>query len=100
MERRRNCSSNEDSSVDMPVTGRVRVLVTYTRHGLDPQPNDLVALEAFARRSVIQASCRPLLPPLLPMRVLQERHGFLLVEYSMGSTTSYYAIASQCRLCH
>jgi hypothetical protein len=33
-------------------TGEVRVLVSYAPNGISPQPNDLVALEAFARRSL------------------------------------------------
>jgi hypothetical protein len=64
-------------------TGEVRVLVSYVPNGMDPQPNDLVALEAFARRSLKQSSCRPNLPPLQPLKVLQERGGYLLVEYRM-----------------
>jgi hypothetical protein len=64
-------------------TGQIRVLVSYTPNGLNPQPNDLVALEAFARRSTARSSCMPVLPPLQPLRVLQEHGGYLLVEYRM-----------------
>lgn len=64
-------------------TGQIRVLVSYSPSGLDPQPNDLVALEAFARTSAAGSSCTPVLPPLQPLRVLQEHGGYLLVEYQM-----------------
>lgn len=64
-------------------TGEVRVLVSYVPNGLNPQPNDLVALEAFARRNAAYSSCLPVMPPLQPLKVLQERGGYLLVEYRM-----------------
>ena len=64
-------------------TGEVRVLVSYTPHGISPQPNDLVALEAFARRSLEYSSCLPVMPPMQPLKVLQEQGGYLLVEYRM-----------------
>lgn len=72
-------------SPDKEITGQVRVLVSYTPHGLDPRPNDLVALEAFSRRSMLRASCRPMLPPLLPLKVLQVSDDgvWLLCEYGM-----------------
>jgi hypothetical protein len=76
---------DKNTSEDQQETGRVRVLVSYTPHGLDPQPHDLVALEAVARRSSMRASCRPTLSqPLMPMRVLQVRENYLLCEYNMN----------------
>lgn len=68
------------------VTGRVRVLVSYTPNGLEPQPNDLVALEAFARRSMLRSSCRPILPPLMPLKVLQVHDDWFLCEYTLFGT--------------
>jgi len=65
------------------VTGSVRVLVSYQPYGLEPQAHDVVALEAFARRNPATATCRPLLPPLLPMTVLERRGAYLLAEYSL-----------------
>jgi hypothetical protein len=64
-------------------TGQVRVLVSYQPHGLTPQPNDLVALEAFARRSLAKSSCLPVLAPLQPLKVLQTSGDYLLVEYRL-----------------
>lgn len=64
-------------------TGEVRVLISYVPNGLNPQPNDLVALEAFARRNSQHSSCLPVIPPLQPLKVLQERGCYLLVEYRM-----------------
>jgi hypothetical protein len=61
-------------------TGRVRIMLQYTPHGLTPQPQDLVAFEAFARPRA-DSSVSPILPPLQPMRVLQTRGAWLLVEY-------------------
>ena len=66
------------------ITGRVRVLVSYDANGLEPQQHDIVALECFARRSTRRTTCRPLLPPLLPLTVLERRGSYLLVEYRMG----------------
>jgi hypothetical protein len=63
--------------------GMVRVLVSYQPHGMEPQPNDVVAMEAFARRNPSTSSCRPLVPPLMPL-VVRERQGpYLLVEYPL-----------------
>jgi len=64
-------------------TGEVRILISYTPYGLDPQQDDIVALEAFARRSLTRSSCTPLVHPLQPLKVLQKAGGFLLVEYHM-----------------
>jgi hypothetical protein len=76
---------NADSSTS---TGKVRILVSYTPYGLEPQPKDIVALEAFARRSLAQSLSRPLVPPLYPMRVLERRGPYLLVEYSTTAPPS------------
>lgn len=67
-----------------PCTGMVRVLVSYQPHGLEPQPKDIVALEAFARRSPWHNSCSPLLPPLKPLTVLDRRGAYLLCEYELA----------------
>jgi len=67
-------------------TGRVRVLVSYQPYGLEPQPKDIVALECFARRHPAQASCRPLLPPLLPLTVLERRGAYILAEYTLPAS--------------
>lgn len=64
-------------------TGRVRVLISYEPNGLTPSPNDIVALEGFARRSARFSSCRPLLPPLQPLKVLAVRGSYLQVQYVM-----------------
>lgn len=63
-------------------TGRVRLLVSYEPHGMEPQPKDIVALEAFARRDPRSSSCRPVLPPLAPYEVLERRGVFLLCRYT------------------
>lgn len=64
-------------------TGKVRLLVSYQPHGLEPQPRDVIALEAFARRPP-SSSCRPLIPPLMPLVVLERRGPFLLAEYTLA----------------
>ena len=71
------------SSSSSAITGMVRVLVSYQPHGLEPQPHDIVALEAFARRSTSKSSCRPLLSPLQPLTVLERRGAYLLCEYQL-----------------
>jgi len=71
-----------DSAASEKETGRVRVLVSYQPNGIQPQHNDLVALEAFARLAR-DSSIGPVLPPLQPMRVLQTRGSFILVEYHL-----------------
>lgn len=63
-------------------TGQVRLLVSYEPHGIEPQPKDIVALEAFARRSPRTSSCRPVLPPLAPYEVVERRGVFLLCRYT------------------
>lgn len=79
--------SNPDES--NAVTGMVRVLVSYQPAGLEPQPKDIVALEAFARRNHPAATtCRPLLQPLMPMTVLDRRGAYLLCEYNLPSLSS------------
>lgn len=65
-----------------PVTGMVRILASYQPHGLDPQVKDVIALEAFARRNPATSSCRPVLPPLMPLTVLERRGNFVLAAYS------------------
>lgn len=63
-------------------TGHVRLLVSYEPHGMEPQPKDIVALEAFARRCASTSSCRPVIPPLAPYTVLERRGVFLLCRYT------------------
>lgn len=69
-----------------PSTGMVRVLVSYSPAGIEPHEKDIVALEAFARRNPSTSSCRPLLPPLRPLTVIERRGAFLLCEYSLSDT--------------
>ena len=65
------------------ITGMVRVLVSYIPNGLDPEKNDIVALESFARRDPTISSCIPILPPLQPLTVLDRRGPYVLCEYSL-----------------
>jgi len=66
------------------VTGMVRVLVSYRPHGLEPQKHDVVALESFARRNPSTCSIRPIIPPLMPLTVLDRRGPYLLLEYLLA----------------
>ena len=68
--------------------GRVRVLISFRPNGMDPQQNDVVALESFARRPLLRSSCAPILPPLLPMTVKEVRGCYLLVEYQFPVETT------------
>jgi hypothetical protein len=65
------------------VMGRVRVLVTYQPNGMEPQQNDFVALEAFARQNLRTATCHAVIPPLHPLHVLEVSGPWLLVEYRL-----------------
>jgi hypothetical protein len=65
------------------IRGRVRILVTYHPYGMNPQQHDIVALEVFARQNLASASCNSILPPLLPMTVLEVCEPWLLVEYNL-----------------
>jgi hypothetical protein len=65
------------------IMGRVRILVTYHPHGHNPQQHDIVALEAFARQHLQTSTCNSVLPPLLPMHVLEVSEPWLLVEYTL-----------------
>ena len=70
-------------------TGRVRVFVSYEPYGMEPQTNDVVALECFARRHWPSTSCRPTLyPPLQPMRVLDRRGPYLLLATATTRATT------------
>lgn len=78
-----------DSNDPPAVTGMVRVLVSYQPVGLEPQPKDIVALEAFARRNHPAATtCRPLLQPLMPLTVVDRRGAYLLCEYNLPGSSS------------
>ena len=66
---------------DNRVTGKIRILASYEPYGLEPQPKDVVALEAFARRNPLTSSCRSLLSPLMPLTVLEKRGAYILAEY-------------------
>jgi len=67
-------------------TGRVRVLVSYEPNGMDPRRGDVAALECFARRNPSKSSCRILIPPLSPLRVLDVVGSHCLVEYDLPSS--------------
>lgn len=71
-----------NSHATSSITGMVRVIVTYEPHGLEPMPRDIIALECFARRSNVHNSCRPLLPPLMPLQVIDRRSSYILAEYT------------------
>jgi hypothetical protein len=79
----------QETETPPAVTGMVRVLISYQPIGLDPQPKDIIAMEAFARRNPADNSCRPVLPPLMPLTVIERRGAYLLCEYRlMANTTS------------
>ncbi|CAJ1957232.1 unnamed protein product [Cylindrotheca closterium] len=74
----------KDGSADcVNATGRVRILVSYLPNGMEPKHNDIVALEAFARQNPRKSSCRPILPPLLPLQVVKTSGSWLLVDYEL-----------------
>lgn len=75
----------DDEEAASTPTGRVRVLVSYQPHGMEPQPRDIVALEVFARQDIRAASCRAILPPRLPLHVLETSGPWLLVEYQLAN---------------
>mmetsp|Transcript_47352 Transcript_47352/g.54686 ORF Transcript_47352/g.54686 Transcript_47352/m.54686 type:complete len:428 (-) Transcript_47352:44-1327(-) len=73
---------DKDTSYDAKATsGKVRVLITYQPHGMNPQRNDVVALEAFARQNLRTATCHSILPSLLPMYVIEVKEPWVLVKY-------------------
>ena len=57
--------------------------MSYEPNGFDPQHNDIVALEAFARQDNRRTSCTPILPSLLPLHVMDISGSWLLVEYRL-----------------
>jgi hypothetical protein len=71
-----------------PIGGRVRVLITYDPHGMKPQRNDVVALEAFARQNSRTATCHSIIPPLLPLNVMKVSEPWLLLKYSVPYETN------------
>jgi len=75
---------DKDTSYDAKATsGKVRVLITYQPHGMNPQRNDVVALEAFARQNLRTATCHSILPSLLPMYVIEVKEPWVLVKYKL-----------------
>jgi len=77
-------AKTKDAPKPPPVTGMVRVLVSYQPCGFEPREHDLVALESFARRNPATSSCRPIIDsPLQPLHVLERRGSYLLCEYSL-----------------
>jgi hypothetical protein len=74
--------ASADTAESSKESGRVRLLVSYQPHGMDPQPKDVVAMEAVARRNPHTATCRPVVPPLTPLRVMERRGTFLLCQYT------------------
>ena len=79
-------AKDRENSANTP-TGRVRVLVSYQPHGMEPQPRDIVALEVFARQDTKAASCRPVLPPRLPLHILETSGPWILVEYQLSNAS-------------
>lgn len=77
--------SKEGRADENAPTGRVRVLISYQPYGMEPQPRDVVALEVFARQNSRASSCRPVLPPRLPLHVLEVSGPWILVEYQLSS---------------
>ena len=65
-------------------SGSVRLLVSYQPNGMEPQPNDVIALEAFARQQISTSSCRPIINPLAPLRVVKTCGPWLLAEYNLS----------------
>mmetsp|Transcript_7021 Transcript_7021/g.17132 ORF Transcript_7021/g.17132 Transcript_7021/m.17132 type:complete len:470 (-) Transcript_7021:948-2357(-) len=76
-------STSKGADNESGSTARVRVSITYTPHGMRPRKNDVVALEAFARQNSSSATCSSILPPLLPLHVVEFTEPWLLVRYSV-----------------
>jgi hypothetical protein len=76
-------NKNNSSDLADAITGMVRVLISYQPNGYEPEKNDVVALETFARRDPMYSSCIPILPPLQPLTVLDKRGPYVLCEYSL-----------------
>ena len=67
--------------------GRVRLLVSYEPVGLSPKRGDIVALESFARRHDWSGTCRPIIPPLHPLTVMDVKGEYVLVEFDIHFDT-------------
>jgi len=74
-------TNNKTSSLDSKSTGQVRILISYEPHGLVPRQGDIVALESFARLRESTLSCHPIIPPFHPLKVLDIRGDFLLIQF-------------------
>ncbi|KAL3945187.1 MAG: hypothetical protein SGBAC_000724 [Bacillariaceae sp.] len=85
VDKKKNTATDEKDGVpDYPnSTGRVRIIVSYLPNGMEPKHNDIVALEAFARQNPRTSSCRPIVPPLLPLAVVKTSGPWLLVDYEL-----------------
>ena len=80
-----------DSSTSSPPS-TVRICISYIPNGLEPQINDICSLESFARCPLSRSSCPPIFPPLQPMKILDIKHPFVLVQYriNLSSSLPYY----------
>ncbi|GMH56998.1 hypothetical protein TrLO_g11317 [Triparma laevis f. longispina] len=69
-----------DTWINLDPAGSVHVLIGYEAYGIEPDVNDIVCLEGFARKESML-----ILDPLSPMKVLDTNGTFLHVQYRMKS---------------
>eukprot|EP00815_Leptocylindrus_aporus_P006077 CAMPEP_0116064334 /NCGR_PEP_ID=MMETSP0322-20121206/9030_1 /TAXON_ID=163516 /ORGANISM="Leptocylindrus danicus var. apora, Strain B651" /LENGTH=419 /DNA_ID=CAMNT_0003550287 /DNA_START=270 /DNA_END=1529 /DNA_ORIENTATION=+ len=67
-----NSNNNGDNS------GEIRLLFTYDPCGIEPNKNDVVCMEAFARKPT-----NLIVSHLCPMRVLERKGGYVLLKFRM-----------------
>eukprot|EP00814_Leptocylindrus_danicus_P010302 CAMPEP_0116042178 /NCGR_PEP_ID=MMETSP0321-20121206/25527_1 /TAXON_ID=163516 /ORGANISM="Leptocylindrus danicus var. danicus, Strain B650" /LENGTH=422 /DNA_ID=CAMNT_0003522589 /DNA_START=48 /DNA_END=1312 /DNA_ORIENTATION=+ len=96
-----NSTSSSSSSLDLKngdsceisssssSSGKLRLLISYEPCGLEPNKNDIVCLEAFAR-----SPTSLIVPSLNPMRIVDRSGGHLLLQYKMrcGRSNRYGTI--------
>jgi len=63
---------------NIEISGQLRILLSYEPFGYEPQIDDIVSFESYAR---IPSSL--IVSPLSPMRVMNREGGFLLLQYRM-----------------
>ena len=77
---------NSDKDGENP--SKVKLLISYEPNGMKPRRGDVVALESFARQP-LSTSFRPIVSPLLPMRVKDIRGEYLLCAFDLQTQNDH-----------
>ena len=80
----KNNNSSSNNNISSSSNGQVRLLISYEPNGLQPQKNDIIAFESFARRSSAYSNCPTVIPPLHPLKVKDVKGEYVLAEFDLS----------------